>query len=621
MSVTRASSVHSIARVAAIESGILPWGLPAPVSRETVFAGTGPNSVLIAGGLNASGSSDSGIYTLSTTSGTLRQLASLASPTHDAAGATLGSLRLVLGGGTSSATSTTQTIAPSGIVSSAQLPRARADATAAVVGHRAFVVGGYDGVHYDASVLETDNGSSFRAIGDLVTPVRYPAVAALNGRIYVFGGEVASGQATTAIEEIDPTTRSVRVVGHLPVALVGAVASDLDGTIYIAGGSTSASAVDPSAAIEAFDPVTKQVARAGTLQQAVAYPGAAVSGDRLWIVGGETASGPVGFVQVAFANPRFGFVGQAGAGTPIVGERLLIADRGNNRLLLLNDAGRIIWRYPSASAPPPAGGFYFPDDAFFIRRGSAIISNQEENETVVEIAYPSGRVVWSYGHPRVAGFRPGYLNNPDDAYLLRDGTIAVADPKNCRVLVLSRAGKVVHQIGTVGSCEHHPPTMLGSPNGDTPLADGNLLISEINGSWIDEYTRTGRLRWSAQLPIGYPSDPQQIAKDRYLVADYEHPGAIVVFDRAGKILWTWRPMSGPDELDRPSLVELLPSGAYLLNDDYRNRLVAVDPTTGAMVWQYGKVDVAGTAPGLLNTPDGFDVLRANGVTPTHSMTG
>ncbi len=425
----------------------------------------------------------------------------------------------------------------------------------------------------------------------------------------------------STIERVDPVDGSVRMVGHLPVGLVGAVAANLDGTIYLAGGSTSVSGTSPRAAIEAFDPATGRVSSAGSLQEAIAYAGAAVAGGRLWIVGGETATGPVASVQVAFPNSRFGHAGQTGAGTPLVGERLLIADRGNNRLLLIDASGHILWRFPRAGAPPPPGGFYFPDDAFFIRHGTAIISNQEENETVVEIAYPSGRVVWSYGHPRAAGSAAGYLDNPDDAYLLRNGDITVADPKNCRVLVLSRRGKVLTQIGTIGACIHQPPTMLGSPNGDTPLGDGNLLVSEINGSWIDEYTTGGHLVWTAHLPIGYPSDPQQIGPDRYLVADYEHPGAIVIFNRTGKILWSWRPMSGRDELDRPSLVELLPSGAYLLNDDYRDRLVAVDPATGAVVWHYGVTEVAGTSAGLLNTPDGFDVIQSNGSTPTHRATG
>ena len=55
---------------------------------------------------------------------------------------------------------------------------------------------------------------------------------------------------------------------------------------------------------------------------------------------------------------------------------------------------------------PLQGGFYFPDDAFFIRHGTAIISNQEENDTIVEISYPSGRLLFSYGHPRQPGSAP-----------------------------------------------------------------------------------------------------------------------------------------------------------------------------------------------------------------------
>jgi len=65
---------------------------------------------------------------------------------------------------------------------------------------------------------------------------------------------------------------------------------------------------------------------------------------------------------------------------------------------------------------------------------------------------------------------------------------------------------------------------------------------------------------------------------------------------------------------------MLPSGVFLTNDDYRNRMVAIDPTTQALVWQYGVTDTAGTAPGLLNTPDGFDLLLPDGSTPTHKAT-
>ncbi len=204
---------------------------------------------------------------------------------------------------------------------------------------------------------------------------------------------------------------------------------------------------------------------------------------------------------------------------------------------------------------------------------------------------------------------------------MRNGQITVADAQNCRVLVLNRNGSVAHQIGTDGVCVHDPPTSMGSPNGDTPLRDGNILVSEINGSWVTEYTPRGGVVWTVHLPLAYPSDPQQIGPDRYLIADYATPGQIYEFDRAGHVLYHYDVASGAGMLDHPSLAELLPSGVIMANDDYRDRMVAIDPATGALVWQYGLNDQTGTGAGMLNTPDGFDVLSARGTTPTHPYTG
>src|SRR5205085_2387725 len=103
-------------------------------------------------------------------------------------------------------------------------------------------------------------------------------------------------------------------------------------------------------------------------------------------------------------------------GQPAFDGQMLIADRGNNRLLVVDANKQVLWTYPDPTAPAPAGGFYFPDDAFFAERGTRIITNEEGNDTIVELAYPSGAIVFSYGHPRRPGRAPGYLNQPDDAY-------------------------------------------------------------------------------------------------------------------------------------------------------------------------------------------------------------
>jgi hypothetical protein len=617
--------------IPAIEAGVVPWSLDAASSRQVVLPGPG-QTVTVLGGLSASNSSLDRVFSLDTTTGHVSTLGTLAAGVHDAAGARLGSEDLLFGGGTPLTVADTEQFpaqAGTGAVTATQqgrLPQPRSDAQAVTIGATAYVVGGYDGTHPDPQVLATTDGKRFSVVASLRVPVRYPAVAALAGKIYVFGGEAITGAGAggpvDAVQVVDPAKGTATEIGHLPRAVMGAAAAVIAGHIYVAGGvSSTANGGTAVPDVWAFDPATGKQLSAGALPVPVAYAGVVVVGSRAWLVGGESAGTPLASVEMFTPNAGFGTAGARGAGSPYFGMKLIIADRGNDRLLALDDTNSVTWTYPSATAPPPPGGFYFPDDAFFIRHGTQIIINQEENETMVVLDYPSGALRFSYGHPHQPGSSPGYLHEPDDAYLLKNGQITVADDQNCRVLFVNPDGSIAGQIGTTGVCMHQPPDFLGSPNGDTPLADGNILISEITGQWVSEYTPQGKLVWSVHLPVHYPSDPQQLGPDRYLLADYDQPGAIVEFNREGQILYRYQPTSGPGVLNQPSLVEMLPSGVFMANDDYRDRMVAIDPTTQALVWQYGVTDTPGTAPGMLATPDGFDVLAPDGSTPTHTATG
>src|SRR4051794_7958677 len=60
---------------------------------------------------------------------------------------------------------------------------------------------------------------------------------------------------------------------------------------------------------------------------------------------------------------------------------LLIAARGNNRLLLVDGRKRILWRYPRPGSRPSMP-FKFDDDAFFAPGLRRVISNQEEQQTI-----------------------------------------------------------------------------------------------------------------------------------------------------------------------------------------------------------------------------------------------
>ena len=285
---------------------------------------------------------------------------------------------------------------------------------------------------------------------------------------------------------------------------------------------------------------------------------------------------------------------------------LLIADRGNNRMLLVDAQKRVLWRYPRPGTRL-AMPFRFDDDTFFGPAFTRIISNQEDQHTIQVISFPGGRLLWRYGHPNVRGSAPGYLNTPDDAYLLANGLRSVADAYNCRILYLSAAHRIVRQIGSTGGCVHAPPRSLGPVNGATPLHDGGVLISETVGSWIDNIGPHGRLRWSVRAPVSYPSDPQLLG-NRILLADYARPGQAIVMTRGGRVVWRYGPRSGRGELDHPSLAARISKYLIAINDDFRHRVVVIDMRTRRIVWQYGHTDVAGRRPGFLHTPDGLDLL-------------
>jgi hypothetical protein len=285
----------------------------------------------------------------------------------------------------------------------------------------------------------------------------------------------------------------------------------------------------------------------------------------------------------------------------------LIADRGNDRMLLVNGKKRVLWSYPKPGEAPTMP-FNFDDDTFFGARYDRIISNQEAQQTIEIISFPGRKVLWHYGHVNVAGSRRGYLHTPDDAYLLQNGVVVVADVGNCRVLFVSRKERPLRQIGTTGACGHDPPKLLGAPNGDTPGPGGKILVTEITGSWIDAVGPGNKVLWSVRAPVRYPSDAQWLGHGRILLADYSSPGHVLVMTRKGRVLWEYGPRSGPAALNHPSLALRLPNGLIAVNDDYRHRVVLIDPRRHRIVWQYGHTDQAGRAHGYLNIPDGMDFL-------------
>jgi hypothetical protein len=288
---------------------------------------------------------------------------------------------------------------------------------------------------------------------------------------------------------------------------------------------------------------------------------------------------------------------------------VLIADRDANRLLIVSPSKRIVWQFPRPNDLRSGQSFADPDDAFFAPGFRRIVTNEEFNETVAIIDVHAHHIVWSYGQPGVPGSGADRLDAPDDAYVWANGTVTVADIRNCRVLRLSPARRIVAEIGRAGVCAHDPPRTLSSPNGATPLRDGGMLVTEIGG-WVDRLDARGRLVYSVRTPTSYPSDAQLLPNGNVLVAGFDTPGRVDVITPRGRVVWTYAPSSGSGALDRPSLAVRWPNGMIAITDDWHHRIVVVDPRRKRIVWEYGHDGIASTLPGYLSKPDGLDLLPA-----------
>src|SRR5262249_31918673 len=101
---------------------------------------------------------------------------------------------------------------------------------------------------------------------------------------------------------------------------------------------------------------------------------------------------------------------------------------------------------------------------------------------------------------------------------------------------------------------------------------------------------------------------QWLGNGEILVADYSNPGHVLIMTTTGKVLFRYGPGAGGGALEYPSLAMMLPNHLIAVNDDFRDRVVLIDPRRHRIVWQYGLTDSPGIGPGLLHTPDGMDFL-------------
>lgn len=166
----------------------------------------------------------------------------------------------------------------------ASLPAAVQDAAAAAYENRIYLIGGEGPGGITGQVWRYDPaGESWSARAEKPTPVSQAQAVLLGEKIYIPGGRAPDGQAVNVLDIYDPRQDRWEQGAPLPAALYGYALAALEGRLYLFGGWDGSRAL---ATVYRYDPAQDQWQARSDLPAARAYAAAAVTGGKILLAGG-----------------------------------------------------------------------------------------------------------------------------------------------------------------------------------------------------------------------------------------------------------------------------------------------------------------------------------------------
>lgn len=236
------------------------------------------------------------------------------------------------------------------------------------------------------------------------------------------------------------------------------------------------------------------------------------------------------------------FILMAGTGVPPTLEPGCPNGCPDNRVLLVDEDGKIIWQYGefgvTGSGPnqlnTPVQNTWLPN--------RHVLITDQANERVIEVTLQK-KIVWQYGTTGVVGIGPNQLNNPNSAELLENGHILIADENNNRAIEVTRHLDIVATFTAGG-------TVSGVAFASR-LPDGNTLLTDSNNSRIVEVDPNDHVVWEYFTNTDPQSNPQpfptraiRLKNGNTIVSDqFNH--RVIIIDRKKKIVATYGNLNLP----------------------------------------------------------------------------
>jgi hypothetical protein len=310
---------------------------------------------------------------------------------------------------------------------------------------------------------------------------------------------------------------------------------------------------------------------------------------------------------------------------------VLIADQFNNRVIEVNPLNhQIVWQFGNGSSVAGPKSIVGTNHAqrvgvFTLIAGTGIPTNGTPDcpngcqDNRVILINPAGHIMWQYGQTGVAGSGPNQLNTPVQNTWLPNGHVLITDQANERIIEVTLKKQIVWQYGMTGAsgCGFN---QLNNPNSAELLANGDILISDENNNRVIEVTRQQQIMWSYGSCTGNQLSgaafASRLPSGNTLITDSNN-NRILEVDAEGNVVSTYVTNTRPGSISMPlpTRAVRLKNGNTLISDQFNHQVIEIDPAQN-IVWSQGTIGVSGTGFNMLNAPyDAKVVGDYTGLTP------
>jgi hypothetical protein len=295
---------------------------------------------------------------------------------------------------------------------------------------------------------------------------------------------------------------------------------------------------------------------------------------------------------------------------------ILIADQFNNRVIEVTPNGDIVWQFgigPNDFSPQSILGCNDSQRVgpHTLMAGTGIppgvdpaAPNGAADNRVI-LVNSGGNIIWQYGQFGVTGSGPNQLNTPVQNTWLPNRHILISDQANQRIIEVTWQKDIVWQYGTTGVAGNGP-NQLNNPNSAELLDNGHILIADENNNRAIEVDRNMNIvaTFTAGGTVSGVAFASRLPNGDTLITDSNN-SRIVEVDQNDNVVWQYftntDPSSNPAPL--PTRAIRLKNGNTIISDQFNARVIIVDPNMN-IVAQYGNLNQPGF--GLQNTSQGLN---------------